>query len=66
MGDRHERGNVPAMRGNMCADADAREQLSAAYRWFIEENDPAQKRTAGDDLIRAIFGQDAIAADSVP
>jgi hypothetical protein len=54
------------MRGNMCADADAREQLSAAYRWFIEENDPAQKRTAGDDLIRAIFGQDAIAADSVP
>lgn len=47
------------------AEADAREQLQTTYRRFIEENEPARKNGAGRDLIRAIFGKDALAEDSI-
>lgn len=47
------------------AEADAKEQLQITYRRFIEENEPARKNEAGRDLIRAIFGKDALAEDSV-
>ena len=47
------------------AEAEAREQLKASYNRFLAENDPALKNEAGKDLIRAIFGSDAIAEDSV-
>jgi hypothetical protein len=47
------------------AEAEAKEQLEASFRRFIKENDPALKNEAGRDLIRAIFGKDAIAEDPV-
>ena len=47
------------------AEAEAKQQLKTAYRNFIQEAAPERKNEAGRDLIRAIFGQDAIAEDSV-
>ena len=47
------------------AEAAARESLNAAYRRFMAEDDPGRKGEAGKDLVRAIFGKDAIAEDSI-
>lgn len=47
------------------AEAEAKEQLKSSYNRFLAENDPARKNEAGKDLIRAIFGKDAIAEDSI-
>ena len=47
------------------AEADARAQLKQSYRRFVEETEPGLKERAGQDLIRAIFGRDSIADDSV-
>ena len=55
---------VLAERG-VRADTEAKQQLKAAYRNFVEEVEPDRKNEAGRDLIRAIFGKDSIAEDSV-
>jgi hypothetical protein len=55
---------VLAQRG-VDAEAAARQNLNAAYRRFMAEADPARKGEAGKDLIRAIFGKDAIAEDPI-
>jgi hypothetical protein len=55
---------VLAERG-VRAEADAKEQLKATYTRFLAESDLALKNQAGKDLIRTIFGADAIAEDSV-
>ena len=47
------------------AEADAKAQLKASYRRFIDEKDPAVKNEAGLELIRSIFGTNSIAEDSV-
>jgi len=47
------------------ADAAERANLSATYRRFLAEADPQRKNEAGKDLIRAVFGKDAIAEDSL-
>ena len=47
------------------AEAAARENLNAAYRRFMSESDPERKSEAGKDLIRSIFGRQAIAEDSI-
>ena len=47
------------------AEAEAREQLKASYRRFIDEKEPSLKNEAGLDLIRSIFGTESIADDSV-
>jgi hypothetical protein len=47
------------------AEAEAKQQLKAAYRSFVEEREPERKNEAGRNLIRAIFGKDSIAEDSV-
>jgi hypothetical protein len=47
------------------AEAAARDRLNATYRRFMSEDDPGRKGEAGKDLIRAIFGKDAIAEDSI-
>ena len=47
------------------AEAEAKAQLKASYRRFIEEKEPALKNQAGLELIRSIFGKDSIAEDSV-
>ena len=45
------------------AEAEARATLSATYRRFMSESDPERKDEAGKDLIRAVFGKDAVAED---
>jgi hypothetical protein len=47
------------------AEAAARDNVKATYRRFMSEADPERKGEAGKDLIRAIFGKDAIAEDSI-
>lgn len=47
------------------AEAEAKENLKASYHRFLDESDPTRKNEAGKDLIRAIFGKDAIAEDSI-
>ena len=47
------------------AEIDAQKNLRAAYRRFLKELEPARKDEVGRELIRAIFGADAIAEDSV-
>ena len=47
----------------MQAELDAKENLQATYRRFMKEQEPALKEEAGKDLIRAVFGKDAIAED---
>lgn len=53
-----------AVRG-VRAEAEAKQQLKAAYRNFVEEAEPGRKNEAGRDLIRAIFGKNPIAEDSI-
>jgi hypothetical protein len=55
---------VLAQRG-VEAEAVARKNLNVAYRRFMAEADPERKGEAGKDLIRAIFGKDAIAEDPI-
>ena len=47
------------------AKAAARKNLAASYRQFMAEADPRRKEDAGKNLIRAIFGKDALAEDPV-
>jgi hypothetical protein len=47
------------------AEVAARENLDSSYRRFLSETEPSRKNEAGKDLIRAIFGKDAIAEDPV-
>ena len=47
------------------AEAEAKQQLNFAYRTFIDQAEPERKNEAGRDLIRAIFGKDSIAEDSI-
>ena len=47
------------------AELDAKENLKAAYKRFMSEQEPNRKDEAGKDLIRAVFGKDAIAEDTV-
>lgn len=47
------------------AEQDAQRNLKSAYRRLLTEHEPAKKEEAGKDLIRAIFGKDAIAKDSI-
>ncbi|MCX6594608.1 MAG: hypothetical protein NTZ56_24105 [Acidobacteria bacterium] len=53
-----------AERG-VAAEAEAKQQLEATYHRFISERDPEAKNAAGRELIESIFGQGAIAEDSV-
>ena len=47
------------------AEAASRENLNATYHRFMSEDDPKRKGEAGKDLIRAIFGKEALAKDSL-
>ena len=55
---------VLAQRG-VDAESAARAHLNSTYRRFMAESDPERKGEAGKDLIRAIFGKDALAEDSI-
>jgi hypothetical protein len=56
---------VLAQRG-LAAEAASRENLDTTYRRLMAEADPGRNGEAGKDLIRAIFGTDAIAEDPIP
>lgn len=45
------------------ADLEAKTNLKVAYERFMGEKEPSRKEEAGQDLIRAIFGTNAIAED---
>jgi hypothetical protein len=47
------------------AEASARNNLNAAYERFMSADEARTKDDAGRDLIKAIFGNDAIAKDPV-
>jgi predicted DNA-binding ribbon-helix-helix protein len=47
------------------AEREAKDNLRSAYQKFLREREPEKKGQAGKDLIRAIFGADAIAEDSI-
>jgi hypothetical protein len=47
------------------AEAEARQNLNISYRRFMSEADPRLKDEAGKDLIRAIFGKEALAEDPI-
>ena len=51
---------VLAERG-VRAEAEAKQELEAAYHRFLDEKEPDRKNEAGRDLIRTIFGKDSIA-----
>ncbi len=45
--------------------AEAHASLKSSHRLFMEEPDAARKEDAGKELIREIFGKDAIAEDKI-
>jgi hypothetical protein len=47
------------------AERDAKASLRAAHHQFLVESEPAKKDRADKNLIRAIFGKDALAEDPV-
>ena len=47
------------------AEQDAKDNLNTAYRRFMREKEPSKKEEAGKDLIRAVFGENAIAEDQI-
>jgi hypothetical protein len=47
------------------AELDAKENLKTTYKLFMNEQEPARKNQAGKDLVRAIFGKDAIATEDL-
>ena len=46
------------------AESDSKQNLKSAYKRFMAEQESGPKNDAGKDLIRAIFGTDAIAEDT--
>lgn len=47
------------------AERDAKAALKEDYERLMGEREPRRKEEAGKDLIRAIFGKDALAEDPV-
>ena len=59
------RALVVIARRGVESELAARYSFKATYRRFMSEADPERKGEAGKDLIRAVFGKDAIAEDSI-
>jgi len=47
------------------AELEAKKRLQVAYHRFMKEQEPGRKEEAGRDLVRTIFGKDAIAEDTL-
>lgn len=56
---------APLAERGVRAERDADLELKAAYERFMKEQGSPRREAAGKDLIRAIFGKDAIAGDTV-
>jgi len=52
-------------KGSLQAQKDVKENLRETYRAFLKEKESSKKAEAGRELVRAIFGKDAIAEDSL-
>jgi hypothetical protein len=60
------RRGTPSIRQTVAIPAPlSQHNFDATYRRFMSAADPERKGQAGKDLIRAIFGKDAIAEDPV-
>ncbi len=59
------RALVTLAESGVRAERDAQENLKSAYRRFLKEQEPSKKEKAGQDLVRSIFGKDAIAEDPI-
>lgn len=59
------RALVSLAEGGVQADLEAKAKLKAAYGRFMKERELGPKNEAGKELIRAIFGTDAIAQDTL-
>jgi hypothetical protein len=53
------------LKNRAVRQADATDRLKAAYRRFLKQRVPEKKQQAGENLIRAIFGPDAMAKDPI-
>jgi hypothetical protein len=62
---KNEIGQIRTAERGVKAELEAKEQLKNSFSRFLAENDPARKNEAGKDLIRAVFGKDAIAEDTI-
>ena len=56
---------APLAERGIRAQQDAQRELKASYHRFMKEQHPARKEETGKDLMRAIFGKDAIAEDTL-
>jgi hypothetical protein len=66
--DRHltvSRALVSLAERGLQAEMDDKQNLQAAYTRFMSEQEPVRKNEAGKDLIRAVFGKDAVAEDTL-
>jgi hypothetical protein len=59
------RALVELVQRGIDAETETRENLDTAYQRFMIEADSERKSEAGKDLIRAVFGPDALAKDSI-
>ena len=59
------RALVSLAEGGFRADLEAQANLKVAYKRFVDQRESGAKNEAGKDLIRAIFGTDAIAKDTL-
>lgn len=59
------RALVTLVERGVLAEQDAKEDLKTVHRKFLKEQKPSKKEEAGRDLIRAVFGRDAIAEDPI-
>jgi hypothetical protein len=59
------RGVASLVARGVQAEQNEKETLDAPYDRFMNEGDPQQRENAGEELIRAVFGKDAIAEDPV-
>lgn len=56
---------MPDQNADRNISAHQQDELDQTYDRFLNELDPAEKERAGKNLIRAIFGKNAIADDPV-
>ena len=59
------RALVSLAESGLRLETGSRERLQATYHRFMDEQEPVGKHEAGKDLVRAIFGIDAIAEDTI-
>jgi len=62
LSEMHHGGEARTTEG-ATAEQNARDNLRTTHQAFLREKHPSKRDEAGKDLIRAIFGKNAIAED---